>query len=88
MHVTDWAKTGLRTGLRDWAKNNGLGANSQPNADTDQDGQTEWEEYVFHGDPNKSEPAQQTTGSVTLDGKMSLTYSYRRWADREAAGVT
>ncbi len=72
----------------DWAAMSGLtGAAALPAADPDGDGQTNFFEFAFHGDPIAVSPAPQSGGLVSIGGQFWLTLSYRRWADRGAAGV-
>ena len=72
-----------------WAASNGLtGANALPGADPDGDGQTNFFEYVHNTNPKAGSGAPQSAGITEIGGTRWLTLGYRRWADREAAGVS
>jgi hypothetical protein len=72
-----------------WAAAAGLsGANALPGADPDKDGQTNFAEYAFNTSPTAAGPAPQSAGTAIIAGQPWLAVHYRRWADREAAGMT
>ena len=72
-----------------WATAAGLsGANAAPTANPDGDLQANFDEYVFNTNPTASNPAPQNGSVVDVGGQKWLALEYRRWADREAAGVT
>ena len=59
-----------------------------PNADPDGDGLTNFFEYVHNTNPRTGSGAPQQASLVEVGGQPFLALKYRRWADREAAGVT
>ena len=72
----------------DWAAAKGLtGANALPGADPDKDGFDNFYEYVHNLNPTAASAAPATPGTATVGGQQFLTLNYRRYDDREAAGV-
>ena len=71
-----------------WAASKGLtGADALPGADPDKDGYSNFFEYVHNMDPKSASSAPDSAGTATIGGQEFLTLKYRRWLDREAAGV-
>lgn len=72
-----------------WAASKGLtGANALPGADPDKDGYSNFFEYVHNMSPTAASGPPDTTGAEKIGGQEFLTLKYRRYDDREAAGVT
>ncbi len=74
--------------FNDWAAANNLtGNDALPDADPDKDGYDNFFEYVHNLNPGAASGPPDTTGTTTIAGQQFLTLSYRRYDDREAAGV-
>ena len=72
-----------------WATAAGLsGADALSGADPDKDGQTNFREYAFNTSPTLAGPAPDSFGTTDIGGEQWLTVRYRRWTERQAAGVT
>ena len=72
-----------------WAASFGLtGPEALPDYDYDGDGQSNFSEWAFNSDPTVSGPAPQNGSLVNIGGQQWLALTYRRYADREAEGVT
>ena len=73
----------------DWAASKGLtGPNALPGSDPDNDGYSNFFEYVHNMNPAAASGPPENAGTTTIDGQQFLTLHYRRYTDREAAGVT
>ena len=50
-------------------------------------GKSSFLDYAFNTDSDSNTSAPRSVGLVSIGGSQRLTLSYRRWTDREAAGV-
>ncbi|MBP7949716.1 MAG: M6 family metalloprotease domain-containing protein [Verrucomicrobiales bacterium] len=72
-----------------WAASKGLtGGNALPEADPDKDGFSNFFEYVHNMSPTAASGPPDTAGTASIGGQQWLTLHFRRYDDREAAGVT
>ncbi|MCF7848761.1 MAG: hypothetical protein K9M45_07930 [Kiritimatiellales bacterium] len=79
-----------KDGYRTWVSRFGLtGTNSVWTVDVEPDGIDNFTEYLFGGDPTKSDAASilPRSGMLNDTGFQGLEYVYRRYSDYEARGL-